>query len=120
MATTEDIKQLESKIDKLVSDQSTLTAEVARLTGVVETQLSTHGGQIGALFDHRHEIDKRVSAIERDYITHSRCQINGDQNGREHREMREAIDKIKTQVTKILAIAGALWAIISVAMERYK
>lgn len=129
MATAE-MQRVEEKLDALTTTVSELKANVASLDATVKSEIKTHGGQIGVLFDRQHETASRVGNIERDYVNQNRCSATGEQNRREHEEIRNenrreheefrsSIGDLKVSMTKIMALFGAGLTAAQVVINKY-
>lgn len=75
-----------------------LSAGQAALKATVEVSLKQHSSEIKALFSYRNEHEKRIAAIERDYVAETAMRQCQDERGREHREVARKVDCVRTNM----------------------
>lgn len=128
---------------KDVADLSTqVVGGLARLEGKFETIEATltatatrNREEIDTLFHRSNEHVARISAIERDYVPDSDLRQHAERGDKAHDEikmslaahitmtreditrMNGTIDGIKQQLTKILAIGGVVWALLTIGIQ---
>lgn len=102
------------------SEVGAVKADVAEVRATQIATLKTHSGQLGVLFEREHEVATRVSRIEADYVPQSRCEKAHDVNAGDHERFRSGINCVKTDVTKIMAVAGAGIVVVEIIARAWK
>jgi hypothetical protein len=100
-----------------------LIASIARLEGKIDGQgvrldahLSRTRDELDALFRVRKEHEARITGVEKTYVPRDTFDKHESQQREDTQALGRSIEQVKTQVTKIMAIGGAIWALIGLAV----
>ena len=126
---------------QIVGGLARVEGRIESLTAVLKATNDRARDEIGELFRRSNDDTTRIGIIERDYVPHATLKEHTERDDRDHGEFRAAmlrheaenrreiealrlsIDALKMQVTRILAIGGAVWmaltAVLQVAMKAW-
>lgn len=104
--------------------ETKVAAGLAKVDGQLSTMQATlkatadrSRDEIGELFRRTNEDAQRIGVIERDYVPEKDFVHHKEKNREEHKDMRDLLDGLRTQMTRIVATGAVIWAIVSVGAQ---
>ena len=93
---------------ELIAAMARLEGKVDQLAAVMDATQTRARDELAALFETRREHADRIGDIQRDYVPRRQFERHESEQRDDVARLFKAIDGIKTQVIKVVAVGGAL------------
>ncbi|MCK4660198.1 MAG: hypothetical protein KAV82_11810 [Phycisphaerae bacterium] len=109
-------EQISQHDANIIAALAKVEGKVDGMSALLEAFKERTRDDTNALFRFRKEHAATIGKIERDYVPRNTFERHEHEQREDIASLRASIDGIKTQVTKVLAIGGVIYAILGVAL----